>query len=78
MTKPITCPMHRLLTDYPYIALVSSAPELVGFQDEKTASLLCRVLSGMIMASSFLTRVEWDIARVMPYKWHLVLDTWAA
>lgn len=67
--------MHGLLTDYPYIALVSSAPELVGFKDEKSAALLCRLLSGMIMASSFLTRAEWGIARVMPYKWHLVLDT---
>ncbi len=67
--------MHGLLTDYPYVALVSSAPGLVGFKDEKVASLLCRVLSGTILVSSFLTRAEWGIARVMPYKTHLFIDT---
>lgn len=75
MEKPISRPMHGLLTDYPYMALVSSAPELVGFKDEKSAALMCRVLSGTIMLSSFLTRAEWGIARVMPYKLHLNLDT---
>lgn len=74
MKKPLSRPMHGLLTDYPYIALVSSAPELVGFQNEKKAALLCRLLSGTIMLSSFLTRAEWGIARVMPYKMHLLLD----
>jgi len=73
--KPISRPLHGLITDYPYIALVSSAPDLVGFKEEKVASLLCRLLSGTIMLSSFLTRAEWGIAKVMPYKAHLVLDT---
>ncbi len=75
MKKPISRQMHGLLTDYPYMALVSSAPNLAGFKDEKTAALLCRALSGTIMLSSFLTRAEWGIAKVMPYKLHLMLDT---
>ena len=75
MSKPISRPMHGLLTDYPYVALVSSAPSLVGFKNEPAAAILCRILSGTILISSFLTRAEWGVARVMPYKWHLILDT---
>jgi hypothetical protein len=75
MSKPISRPLHGLIADYPYIALVSSAPDLIGFKDQKTATLLCRILSGTIMLSSFLTRAEWGIAKVMPYKLHLALDT---
>ena len=75
MNKPISRVWHGILTDYPYIATVSSAPKLFGFQDEPAAAMLCRVLSGTILLSSFLTRAEWGWARVMPYKWHLILDT---
>lgn len=75
MTKPISRVMHGILTDYPYIAVVSSAPKLFGFQSESKAALMTRVLSGTILISSILTRAEWGFLRVMPYKIHLVLDT---
>ena len=73
MSKPISRPMHGF-TDYPYVAAVSSAPELFGFEDEAAAVRMCRVLSGGILVSSILTRAEWGFVRVMPYKTHLVLD----
>ena len=66
--------MHGILTDYPYIATVSSAPTLFGFEDEKAAVMATRVFSGTILASSILTRAEWGWLRVMPYKTHLGLD----
>ena len=75
MTKPISRVMHGILTDYPYIATVSSAPKLLGFEDEEKAALLCRLLSGTILVSSILTRAEWGWLKVMPYKMHLALDT---
>lgn len=74
MDKPITRVQHGF-TDYSYIPLVSSAPHLVGFTDNKTASTLCYVLSSTILASSLVTRAEWGVFKVMPYKAHLVLDT---
>jgi hypothetical protein len=74
MDKPITRVQHGF-TDYSYIPLVSSAPHLVGFTDNKTASMLCYVLSSSILASSLVTRAEWGVFKVMPYKAHLVLDT---
>jgi hypothetical protein len=73
MDKPITRVQHGF-TDYTYIPLVSSAPHLVGFIDNKTATTLCYVLSSTILASSLVTRAEWGVFKVLPYKTHLVLD----
>ena len=74
MTKPISRPAHGF-TDYPYIAAASIAPTALGFQDEPNAVLMTRVLAGMILVSSILTRAEWGFVRVMPYRTHLILDT---
>jgi len=73
MNKPITRIQHGF-TDYTYIPLVSSAPHLVGFTENKTATTLCYVLSSTILASSLVTRAEWGVFKVLPYKTHLVLD----
>ena len=73
MNKPITRVQHGF-TDYSYIPLVASAPRLVGFTHNKTATTLCYVLSSTILASSLMTRAEWGAFKVMPYKAHLVLD----
>ncbi len=74
MSKPISRRAHAF-TDYSYAPLVASAPDLVGFTEEKTASTLCHVLSGTILVSSLFTRAEWGPIRVMPYKAHLAIDT---
>ena len=74
MNKPISRQMHGLITDYPYVALFSTAPETVGFAEEKTAATLCRVLSGGILVGSLLTRAEWGAVSVISFKAHLVFD----
>ena len=66
--------MHGLIADYPYVALVGTAPETVGFADEKAATRLCRVMSGGVLLSALLTRAEWGVVRVIPFKTHLALD----
>ncbi|MCU1288466.1 MAG: hypothetical protein JWN60_695 [Acidobacteria bacterium] len=66
--------MHGLLTDYPYVAFVSIAPETLGFTEEKRAKTLCRFVSSGILASSFLTRAEWGLIPAISYKTHLALD----
>ena len=73
MNRPISRPMHGF-ADYPYVAAVSSAPKLFGFEDEVVAARLCRVLSGGVLLSSVLTRAEWGFVRVVPYRTHLMLD----
>lgn len=66
--------MHGLVTDYPYVALFSTAPETVGFENEKTAVTLCRALAGGILVGSLLTRAEWGAVSVVSYKAHLAFD----
>ncbi|OUJ70470.1 SPW repeat domain-containing protein [Hymenobacter crusticola] len=74
MQKPISRRQHAF-TDYSYVPLVASAPELVGFTQEKAATTLCHLLSGTVLLSSLFTRAEWGPIRVMPYKAHLTIDT---
>ena len=73
MQPPIPRPYHWP-TDYSYVPLVLTAPETVGFTDEKTAAALCRAFSGTILVSSVFTRAEWGAVRVIPYKAHVALD----
>ena len=74
MEKPISRQLHGLITDYPYVALVGSAPETVGFKDEEAAVALCRTLAGGILVSSLLTRAEWGLVSGISFKTHLFLD----
>lgn len=74
MSKPISRPLHGPLADYPFIATAASVPHLVGFQDDKIPTLLCRVLSGTALLLSLFTRAEWGVVRVVPYKLHLLFD----
>lgn len=73
MDKPISRRQHAF-TDYSYVPLVASAPDVVGFTGEKAATALCRVLSSTVLVSSLFTRAEWGPIRVMPYKAHLAID----
>lgn len=74
MKKPISRPMHGLITDYSDAAMISTAPETISFKDEKTATTLCRALAGGILTSSLLTRAEWDAVPAISFKTHLFLD----
>jgi len=73
MKKPITRPMHGV-ADYGYAALVTAAPKLVGFENEKAATLLCYGLGGGALLYSLFTRYELGVFRIMPFKTHLMLD----
>jgi hypothetical protein len=73
MNKPISRAQHGL-ADYMYIPLVAVAPDLMNFEEEKTATTLCQVLSGGVLLSSLMTRAEWGLAPVIPFKAHLGAD----
>lgn len=53
---------------------MAAAPELIGFADNHRATTICRAFSGAILASSLLTRAEWGVVKVLPYKTHVALD----
>ena len=74
MTKPISRKVHGLLTDYPYVLIVGSAPFWLGFWDQHTPATLCYVLAGLILVTGLTIRAEWGVIRVIPYKLHLTAD----
>ena len=74
MTKHISRKVHGLLTDYPYVLLVGSAPFWLGFWNQHTPATLCYVLAALILVTGLTTRAEWGVIRVIPYKLHLIAD----
>ena len=74
MPQPTISRRAHAATDYSYIPTVLMLPKLAGFEDERTAVTLTRVLAGGILLSSVLTRSEWGLLRMMPYKAHVALD----
>lgn len=73
LPHPISRRQHGW-TDYSYIPAVLAAPGLAGFARDITPARLTRAFGGAIMLSSVLTRAEWGVWKVMPYKAHLALD----
>src|SRR5258708_2219774 len=70
-------PVHAVL-DYVWAAALFKAPELVGFEDEGNAYLLCKVQATTTATTSLLTRYECGLLRALPFKAHLDLDTLSA
>ena len=73
MEQPISRQQHGFI-DYAYVPLVASAPEWVGFKDESTATNLTRLLSGSVLVATLLTRAEWGLVKLIPFKAHLLTD----
>jgi hypothetical protein len=73
MNQPISRVQHGI-ADYGYIPAVALAPNLVGFEDEKKASNLSRIISGGVLLTTLATRAEWGLFKVLPYKAHLAAD----
>jgi len=73
MEKPISRQAHGI-ADLSYIPTVLALPKLAGFEDEKTAVTITRVLAGNILTVGLLTRAEWGLFKVIPFKTHLILD----
>jgi hypothetical protein len=72
-TPLIPRPLHGV-ADYLYVPTVAAAPDLFGFAHNQKAARICRVVSGGVLASTLLTRAEWGVLKLMPYKVHLLLD----
>jgi hypothetical protein len=71
--KPISRQAHGAI-DYAYAAVVAVLPELAGFENQKQAATLCRVLAGGALTYSLLTKAEWGAVKVIPFKTHLLID----
>jgi hypothetical protein len=73
MKKPVSRQLHGAI-DYAYAALVPFIPEIAGFSEEEKANLLCKVLGGGALAYTALTKAEWGLIKVLPFKTHLIVD----
>lgn len=73
MKKPVSRKVHGG-ADYAYAALAAVLPELVGFEEEEKARLLAGIISGATLTYTLLTRAEWGLLKVIPFKTHLITD----
>lgn len=73
MKKPISRQMHGV-ADYAYAPLMFAAPQIMGFEDEQKAQTVCRVVGVGVLGATMLTRAEWGVYKVLPFKAHLALD----
>ncbi|MBE7169284.1 MAG: SPW repeat protein [Williamsia sp.] len=73
MAMPISRQQHGVL-DYTVGPLISIAPEIMGFESEKTAAGLCRAISSSSFISAFSTKAEWGALKIMPFKVHCIVD----
>lgn len=72
-TPLIPRPLHGV-ADYLYVPAVAAAPALFGFSHHQKPARLARLISGGVLASTLLTRAEWGVWKLVPYKAHLTLD----
>ena len=73
MNKPISRELHGAI-DYAYAALVPFIPKIAGFSDEEKANLLCKLLGGGALTYTALTKAEWGLIKLLPFKTHLMID----
>ena len=76
MSKPISRLIHGV-ADYLYSAAIAAAPNVIGFTDDETATLLCRAAGGATLLTSLFTRYELGLVKVLPFKLHLCGDVLA-
>ena len=77
MRKPISRQAHGLV-DYAYASMLSTSPEWAGYQEERRALLLSRLLSAGALTYTLCTRAEWGLFRILPFRVHLAIDLPAA
>jgi len=73
MEKVISRKGHGWI-DLAYVPLTAMAPEIFSFENEENAQLLCRIQAGSALVSGLLTRAEWGLFKLIPFKTHLAID----
>lgn len=73
MNRPISRKGHGL-AEWSYIPLTALSPEIMRFKDDPKATTFARVLGGLMLGSAVLTKSEWGLFKVLPFKAHLAGD----
>lgn len=73
MTQPIPRTAHGPI-DYLYVLALVAAPFLIGFTDVREAAFAAWAFATVVLVITLLTRAEWGVWRVLPYRIHLLGD----
>ena len=73
MKRPISRKAHGI-ADWTYTPLTAFAPELMNFKDNTKATTAARIIGGLMLGSTLLTRYELGLFKVLPFKAHLAAD----
>ena len=65
---------YHIIADIGYIPLVWMAPKLFHFEDEKTATAICKISSASDYAYTLFTDAPWGAHKIIPYKVHSLID----
>lgn len=77
MEQPLSREQHGLV-DWAYIPAVAAAPGAVGFDGDGVPARLARLLSAGVLLSTVLTRAEWGVVPLIPFRVHLGMDAAAS
>lgn len=69
----ISSKIHAVL-DYVVGLLLIAAPWLLGFADNSAATMVPVILGILTLVYSLFTNYEYSLARMLPYKTHLIID----
>lgn len=73
MKKPISRKAHGI-AEWAYIPLTALSPELMRFKDDARPRNLARIMAGLMLSSALMTRSEWGLFKMLPFKGHLLGD----
>jgi hypothetical protein len=73
MKRPISRKAHGF-AEWAYIPLTALSPELMNFKGADRPRSFARIMSGLMLGSALLTRSEWGIFKLLPFKGHLFGD----
>jgi hypothetical protein len=69
----ITRKQHGL-ADFAYAPLVWMAPKLARFSTQPEANLACKAAAAGALTYALVTKAEWGVVKLLPYKAHLAID----
>lgn len=73
MRKPISRMQHGI-ADWLLVPVIAASPYLVGFANVSIARSLAWICAVAVLLNIIITRAEWGVIRISPYKVHLMAD----
>ncbi len=65
---------QHIIADLGYIPLAWMAPDLFDFEDEKTATAICKASAAADVVYTALTDAPWGAVKLISYEAHAILD----